>query len=82
MKPMAKRILITKIVAETHERLARNRIFHRAFIRAGTFLPSDGSADCEVNLQGVEFEYKDVTTPAASKLVERILKFEQQRKRL
>ena len=55
MEPMAKRILITKIVADTHERLARSPTFQRAFIRAGTYLPSDRSADCGVNLQGVEF---------------------------
>ena len=64
MKPMAKRILITKVVAATHERLARSGIFRRAFIRAGTWLPRDRSADSEVCLQGVDFKYDEVITSA------------------
>ena len=65
MKPMAKRILITKVVAATHERIARKGIFRRAFIRAGTWLPIDRSADSKVSLQGVDFKYDDAITTAA-----------------
>ena len=36
MKPLDKRVLITKIVAETHERLARAGFFKRAFLATGT----------------------------------------------
>ena len=36
MKPMEKRILITKVVAETHERLALAGAFKRSFLATGT----------------------------------------------
>ena len=36
MKPLAKRVLITKVVADTHERLARNCAFTRSFVDTGT----------------------------------------------
>ena len=36
MKPMEKRILITKVVAETHERLAQAGTFKRSFLATGT----------------------------------------------
>ena len=65
MKPMDKRVLITKVVADTHERLARSGIFKKAFLGTGTWLPVDGSADTEVRLQGVDMKYEDVITPEA-----------------
>ena len=65
MKPMDKRILITKVVANTHERIARSGKFKVAFLRTGTWLPADGSGDSEVSLQGVNFTYKDIITPMA-----------------
>ena len=36
MKPLEKRVLITKIVADTHERLAREGAFRRAFLGTGS----------------------------------------------
>ena len=36
MTPPAKRILITKIVADTHECLAKRNSFERSFIVTGT----------------------------------------------
>ena len=36
IKPLQKRVLITKIVADTHERLARSGSFRRAFLATGT----------------------------------------------
>ena len=36
MTTSAKRILITKIVADTHERLAKRNSFERSFIATGT----------------------------------------------
>ena len=36
MKPLAKRVLITKVVADTHERLARCGAFRRSFVATGT----------------------------------------------
>ena len=62
MKPIDKRVLITKIVGNTHERLARSGIFKNAFLRTGTWLPTDGSADAEFCLQGVDLKYTDVIT--------------------
>jgi hypothetical protein len=62
-----KRILITKVVADTHERLAKANVFKRAFIATGTYMPiehllaADGGqnspVDKEVLLQGMEKEY-------------------------
>ena len=68
MKPLEKRVLITKIVAETHERLARDGVFKRAFLATGTQLPNDRSADSEVDLQGVNMKYEEVIT---SEMVEK-----------
>ena len=65
MKPMDKRILITKVVANTHERIARSGKFKVALLRTGTWLPADGSCDSEVSLQGLNFTYKDIITPIA-----------------
>ena len=62
---MMKRIIITKAVADTHEFLARNGGFKRAFTATGTWLPIDHSADDEVSLQGVDFVYKDICTSEA-----------------
>lgn len=62
-----KRILITKVVAEEHERLASLLTFKRAFLATGTWMPienllaadgaANGSADLEVSLQGMEKDY-------------------------
>ena len=60
IKPLQKRVLITKIVADTHERLARSGSFRRAFLATGTWLATDHSVDSEVDLQGVDFNYKEV----------------------
>ena len=64
MTPMKKRILITKVVAKTHDRLARTGIFHRAFVATGSQLPKQ-SAGSEVGLQGVDFKYDDEITAKA-----------------
>ena len=56
MKPLEKRVLITKIVADTHERLALSGAFERAFIATGTWLPVDHSADTQVDLQVVNLK--------------------------
>ena len=65
MKPLEKRVLMTKIVADTHERLARNGTFERAFVATGTWLPLDHSADTKVDLQGVNIKYEHIITPIA-----------------
>ena len=63
VKPMFQRVLITKVVAETHERLARNGAFKRAFLATGTWLPNEHYADSQVDLQGVDMKYEDHITP-------------------
>ena len=63
LKPLDKRVLVTKVVGETHERLARNGAFKRAFLATGTWLPNDHSADSQVDLQGVDMKYEDHITP-------------------
>ena len=70
---MMKRIIITKAVADTHEFLARNGGFKRAFIATGTWLPMDHSADDEVSLQGVDFVYKDICTSEAIEIYKKKL---------
>ena len=71
-----RRILITKSVANTHDRLWRTGMFKRVFIATGTWLPIDhlildmsyqgvqkGKADLEVSLQGLpEYDYKELIT--------------------
>ena len=63
MSAMEKRICITKVVANTHEALAKAGAFRRAFIATGTWLPLDRSVTDDVSLQGVDFEYEAVCTP-------------------
>ena len=66
MSAMEKRICITKVVANTHEALAKAAgVFRRAFIATGTWLPLDRSVTAEVSLQGVDFEYEAVCTPGS-----------------
>ena len=65
LSAMEKRIIITKAVAETHYRLARNGSFRGAFISTGSWLPADRSADVQVNLQGVQFDYKAICSQSA-----------------
>ena len=64
MKPLHKRVLIMKLVADTHERLARSGVFERSFIATGTWLPSDPSAGSQVDIQGVSMKYDEHITPA------------------
>ena len=64
MTPLEKGVLITRVVADTHERLARSGSFKRAFLTTGTWLPRDHSGDSEVSLQGVNMRYQDVITQA------------------
>ena len=60
-----KRILITKIVADTHEVVLASGGCERAFIATGTWMPIDHSRDHEVELQGCEeYKYTDVCTAA------------------
>ena len=64
MSAMEKRICITKVVADTHEALAKAAgVFRRAVIATGTWLPLDRSVTDDVSLQGVDFEYEAVCTP-------------------
>ena len=63
MKPLQKRVLITKLVADTHARLSRSGVFERSFIATGTWLPPDPSAGSQVALQGVSMKYDDHITP-------------------
>ena len=63
LKPMVKRVLLTKIVADTHERLAANGSFERAFLATGTWIPEDRSGESVVNLQGVNMKYEHHITP-------------------
>ena len=72
LTPSAKRILITKTVGETHERLARSGVFGKAFL-AGTWLPSNRSADHEVRLQGVKMNYSKVITLEAVEAHQKIV---------
>ncbi len=71
-----KRILITKSVADCHDKLARRQKFERAFVATGTYLPVDhvygttsAKQDHEVTLQGLEkdYNYQTVCTAVAIK---------------
>ena len=76
MTAAERRILITKSVANTHDRLWKTGAFKRAFIATGTWLPIDhlvldmsyagaqtGKTDAEVFLQGLpEYDYKNLVT--------------------
>ena len=62
MNPLEKRVLTTKIVAETHEQLARSGAFRKAFVATGTWLAPDHSDDAKVNLEGVKFNFKEIVT--------------------
>ena len=73
LTPSAKRILITKTVGETHERLARSGVFGKAFLGAGTWLPSNRSADHGVRLQGVKMNYGEVITLEAVEAHQKIV---------
>ena len=73
LTPSTKRILITKTVGETHERLARSGVFGKAFLGAGTWLPSNHSADHEVRLQGVKMNYGKVITLEAVEAHQKIV---------
>ena len=59
LSAMEKRILITKAVAEKHELLAKSGAFRRAFIATGTQITNQ-SAEKEVKLQGLEYDYRAV----------------------
>lgn len=65
MKPIDKRVLITKVIADTHDSLARAAVFKRSFLATGTQLPPDRSLNCDVDLHGVDFKYENVVTQAA-----------------
>ena len=56
LNPLAKRVLITKAVADTHNRLAISGGFRRSFIATGTRLPSNDFLGAEVKLEGVNFK--------------------------
>ena len=76
MTAAERRILITKSVANTHDRLWRTGMFTRAFIATGTWLPINhlvldmtyhgpqaGKSDVEVSLQGLpEYNYQKLVT--------------------
>ena len=59
LSAMEKRILITKAVAEKHELMAKSGAFKRAFIATGTQITNQ-SAENEVKLKGLEFDYRAV----------------------
>ena len=61
MKPWHKRVLITKLIPDTHDRLARSGVFERSFVANG---PSDPSPGSQVDLEGVSMKYDDHITPA------------------
>ena len=77
LSAMEKRILITKAVALTYELLAKRGAFKRAFIATGTQTPIDHSADKEVSLQGLEFDYKIVCSQAEINKQKNKIKVEQ-----
>ena len=65
LSALKKRVLITKAVGDVHERLCRNGAFRRSFLATGTQLPVDHSADSEVKLQGLQFDYATICNAAA-----------------
>ena len=75
LKPMDKRVLITKVVADTHERLAANESFERAFLATGTWIPEDRSGESVVDLQGVNMKYENHITPG--KIADHLKKVEE-----
>ena len=80
LSPARKRIIITKAIADTHERLARSNAFRRSFIATGTWLPNDRSADKQVCLQGLKFDYQGVCSSAAIEAHRCVLEAEKTRK--
>ena len=50
---------------DVHERLCRKNAFRRSFLATGTQLPVDHSADSEVQLQGLEFDYEKICNAVA-----------------
>ena len=65
MNPTVKRVLITRIIADTHESLAKSGAFERSFAATGTWVPVDGSADDQVRLQGTDINYKSICNQKA-----------------
>lgn len=65
MTAQEKRVLITRAVADVHERLAKSGAFRRAFIATGTWLPPDELSGLSVSLQGLNFDYNKIISTTA-----------------
>ena len=63
--PFEKRVLITKVVADTHERLSKTSAFRRSFIATATWMSSHYYSKSTVSLQGIKYEYTSVCSPEA-----------------
>ena len=79
MTAMDKRILITKAIAEAHERLAKKGAFRRAFIATGTQLPADELSGSGVDLQGLSFDYKTFCSTSAVEAHKRVVEEEKRK---
>ena len=76
---MDKRILITKAIAEAHERLAKKGAIRRSFIATGTQLPADELSGSGVNLQGLSFDYKTICSTSAVEAHKRVVEEEKRK---
>ena len=79
MTAMDKRILITKAIAEAHERLAKKGAFRRAFIATGTQLPTDELSGSHVDLQGLSFDYETICSTSAVEAHKRVVEEEKRK---
>ena len=79
MTAMDKRILITKAIAEAHERLAKKGAFRRAFIATGTQLPADELSGSSIDLQGLSLDYKTICSASAVEAHKRVMEEEKRK---
>ena len=78
MPPLEKRVLITKTVADTHQRLAKSGAFRRSFIATGTWLP-DNQSCLNVRLQGLEINYRKICTLEAVNAHKKVVQAEMEK---
>ncbi len=85
MTQKEKRILITKSVADCHEKLASKQKFERAFVVTVTYLPVDhvygttsAKQDHEVSLQDLEKDYNYQTVCTVVAIEAKIKKIKEQ----
>ena len=78
LSPLEKRVLISKTVADTHQRLGKSGAFRRSFIATGTWLP-DHKSCLNVRLQGLEINYRNICTLEAVNAHKRVVQAEMEK---